>query len=500
MNDIISIFEASQNEYLSGKDKVYLKDTSQFFTPYDIACKMIETIDSRVFKVDSTINILEPSAGCGILIAALVLNIAEKYKNIKKINIDLYEYDKTVFNILSNNLNILNNYMLENYDIDLKFNILNENFILKNSNTWTSSESGEYDIIISNPPYKKINQTSPESKLMSSVVHGQPNIYTLFIAMCLKLLKKNGVYTVLSPRNYFSGEYSKKLRNFIFENYSLTHIYFFEKRSMFKSVNQEVIISTYINNKFNKQVDIHFDENKCFLINFNDIIFDKNLMSIVIPKNQNDLNLLKSFSKLKFSLTDLNLKISVGPVVQFRNVNDIKKDLYDTNYAPLVISADIQSNNRLIYFERENKRKTHNKSISIDNKWIIKNSNYLVIRKVTAKDDIDLIVAAVLNRNYFNHSFLAFDNNLLYIHHLNKEDLDLNICYGLYCFINSSQFKKLYMLINGTHTINVTDFNNIKFPSYVSLIKLGKNILKISDYSEKICTELVEKYLNIKYK
>ena len=35
MNDIINFFETSQIEYLNKKDKSYLKNTSQFFTPYD---------------------------------------------------------------------------------------------------------------------------------------------------------------------------------------------------------------------------------------------------------------------------------------------------------------------------------------------------------------------------------------------------------------------------------------------------------------------------------
>ena len=50
MNDIINFFETSQIEYLNKKDKSYLKNTSQFFTPYDTACKMISTIDFNNYK------------------------------------------------------------------------------------------------------------------------------------------------------------------------------------------------------------------------------------------------------------------------------------------------------------------------------------------------------------------------------------------------------------------------------------------------------------------
>lgn len=500
MNDIINFFETSQYEYLKEKDKSYLKNTSQFFTPYDTACKMISTIDFSTFRNSDILYILEPSAGCGILIASLVLHILRKYPYIKKVHVDAYEYDIDVCNILLNNLKVFDEYINKNSILIFSYNVINDNFITKNKEAWIKeSFLPRYDIIISNPPYKKINQSSEEAVIMNDVVHGQPNIYTLFIGMSLKLLKTDGVYTVLSPRNYLSGEYSKKLRKFIFSNYSLTCIHSFSKRSMFKSVNQEVIISTFIkNNKYNK-VNISHDSYSNFFINFNDIIFDKELMSILVPRTINEVILLKTIRTLRYSLDDLGLKISVGPIVQFRNEDDIKKDVYTKHNPPLLIGADIQPGNKINYFERENKRKTHNKSISDKNKWLIKNSNYVLIRKVTAKDDTDLIVTSVLDKSYFDHDLIGLDNNLLYIHRVDKSEINLELCYGLYCFINSKQFKDFYFSINGTHTINVTDFNNIRFPDIKTLKKLGFNVFK-TDFSEKTCSNLIEKYLKIKSK
>ena len=330
---------------------------------------------------------------------------------------------------------------------------------------------------------------------MENIVHGQPNIYTLFIAMSLKLLKPNGIYTVLSPRNYLSGEYSKKLRKFIFSNYSLTHIHSFDKRSMFKSVNQEVIISTFRNNSEIEDVSISFNGYDPFLINFNSLIFDNNSLSILVPKKLEDILFFNNIKTLNYTLEDLGLKISVGPIVQFRNEADIRQDIYDDNYAPLLISADIQNNNIIKYFERENKRKTHNKSISSKNKYLIKNSNYLIIRKITAKDDIDLVVSCILDKNYFKHDYLGLDNNLLYIHNIDKSEISLELCYGLYGFINSKQFKNLYFMINGTHTINVSDFNNIKFPSLSVLTEIGKDLIKRKIFTEDECTKLIYEYI-----
>ncbi|MBN9647705.1 Eco57I restriction-modification methylase domain-containing protein [Terrisporobacter glycolicus] len=496
MNNIINIFEISQIKYLYGKNKSYIKKTSQFFTPYDTACKMISTIDFSTFRNSDTLHILEPSAGCGILIASLVLHILNNCPHIKKVHIDAYEYDIDVCNILSCNLKGFNEYINKNYILAFSYNVINDNFITKNKNSWlTNTDYIKYDIIISNPPYKKINQTSNEAIIMENIIYGQPNIYTLFIAMSLKLLKPHGIYTVLSPRNYLSGEYSKKLRKFIFSNYLLTHIHSFDKRSMFKSVNQEVIISTFKNNREIEDVSISFNGYDPFLINFKNLIFDNNSLSVLVPKKLEDLSFSNSTKKLDYTLENLGLKISVGPIVQFRNEPDINRDIYNDNYAPLLISADIQNNNIIKYFERQNKRKTHNKSISSKNKYLIKNSNYLLIRKITAKDDIDLVVSCILDKNYFKHDYLGLDNNLLYIHNIDKSEMSLELCHGLYCFINSNQFKNLYFMINGTHTINVSDFNNIKFPSLSALSEIGKDLMKTKIFTEDECTKLIYKYI-----
>ena len=216
---------------------------------------------------------------------------------------------------------------------------------------------------------------------------------------------------------------------------------------------------------------------------------------MIVPKTSKDIALSKCINSLQYTLNDLGLKISVGPIVQFRNIEDIRKDVYSEQFAPLLVTADIQPNNTLQYFSRENKRKTHNKSILSTNKYLVNNSNYVIIRKVTAKDDIDLIVASVLSKDYFNHDFIGLDNNLLYIHKIDRTDIDLDICYGIYAFINSLQFKNFYFLINGTHTINVTDFNNIKFPELNLLKQLGSYIRLNKNFSEKYCSDLFNKYL-----
>lgn len=495
MNEIIKKFEESQIKYLNSKKKDYFKKNSQFFTPHDTACKMISTINFNNFENLTEMHILEPSAGCGILLPTLLINIFEKLPNIKLIYIDAYETDEYVANILRQNLSLLKKHVAT-LNITIKSKVMNKNFIIANKNTWPKNSSEKYDIIISNPPYKKINQDSSEAAIMNDLVYGQPNIYTLFIAMSLKLLKTNGIYTVLSPRNYLTGEYSTLLRKFVFDNYCLTYIHSFKRGALFPNVNQEVIISTYSKSKIN-DVNISFNGFSSFSVNFDDIIINNDSMAICVPKTATDIKILKDHFHLECHLVDLGFKINVGPIVQFRNEKYLSENIYSNNTAPLLIAPDIQENNIIIYEERENLRKTHKKSVLLDNRHLIKNSNYLLLRKVSTKNDQTLIVCAVSHKNYFKSEYLGLDNNLLYFSKLDNTSLSLEECYGLYCFLNSSQFLSFYSIINGTHTINVTDFDKIGFPNYETIKLLGRCVIESKKYTRDNCTKLIKKYLNL---
>ncbi|MCT4606976.1 MAG: Eco57I restriction-modification methylase domain-containing protein [Marinisporobacter sp.] len=492
---LYEIFTINQNEYLEKKSKGYLKEKSHYFTPQSIVNKMIDTIDLDNFKAKKSIRILEPSAGGGILILAIVFYILE-YSDIKEIDVDAYEIDEEVFKILEANICHLIKYFKLDKEINLRINLNNSNFICEKAKQWDFKNiKGGYDIIISNPPYKKINKTCYEAKALKEISFGQPNLYSLFMALSLQLLNENGIYIVLSPRNYLSGMYNKKLREFIFSKYTLIKLHSFYNRNFFKYVNQEVIISTFVRGEGNQNISIsHNDKFECN-VSLSSIIFDQENNSLIVPKSFRDIEIFNKMLRFDNTIKDLHVDISVGPVVQFRE-NFLSPEIYNEEYAPLLVAKDVAENN-IMYFERKNSRKTHKKSIGNNSKQLINNSNYVVLRKVMAKDDNDIIVSAILTKEYFNHEYLGLDNNLLYFHNKDKnKELTLDECYGIYCYINSEYFKQYYLLINSTHTINVTDFKNIKFPSVESINNMGKEIRNIGVYDKKTCTDILLKECN----
>lgn len=107
---------------------------------------------------------------------------------------DVYENNPCILSLLDTNLAYMKTRFLDK-DILLDYKIYSTNFIVENHFAWTGIVPNQkYDIVISNPPYKKIGKNDPEARVMENIVYGQPNLYFLFMAMAARLLKENGEF------------------------------------------------------------------------------------------------------------------------------------------------------------------------------------------------------------------------------------------------------------------------------------------------------------------
>lgn len=90
---------------------------------------------------------------------------------------------------------------------------------------WMFGVNDGFDIVIGNPPYGAIIDTNKifyTTNFISS--EGKHEIFKYFIEAGLKMLTKNGVLAFITPDTWTSLGYFKKLRKYIFENYSLEKI------------------------------------------------------------------------------------------------------------------------------------------------------------------------------------------------------------------------------------------------------------------------------------
>ena len=212
----------STTEYIETMPKTLRKKYGQFFTSKETAVFM-----AGLFNIseDSTeISVLDPGAGSGILSVALLERIDAL--SVKKVNLVCYENDDKIIPILKDNLE----YAKNNVSFQLTYEVRNENYILDNEIDYNNMlgakpDPYKYDVIIGNPPYKKIPKDAVEAHAMPDICYGAPNLYFLFTEMALFNLKNDSEMVFIIPRSWTSGAYFNAFRQKLFSESVIEHIH-----------------------------------------------------------------------------------------------------------------------------------------------------------------------------------------------------------------------------------------------------------------------------------
>lgn len=484
--------------YSNSVTKIKRKKIGQFFTPPSVSNYM-----GQLMKTDQKkIRVLDAGAGTGMLGGAICQH-AFNNEEIEEVHIDFYEIDTNVITFLNNNISLIQQ-EAEKKGKQFTFNIIEENFILFNETVWQDnyciSEEEKYDVIIGNPPYKKIGKSDEEAVVMSSIVHGQPNIYFLFMAMAVALLKENGEIIYIVPRSFTSGLYFKKFREYFLNTVRLTHLHLFHSRSdVFDSdkVLQEAIILRAV--KTDKKMDtIHISSSENMFIEnsfvhqvpYNTVvdISSENLF-MLIPTSLEEVNLLSLVHSWDNNLIDLGFKLKTGPVVDFRALDLIQEEAGE-NTVPL-LWANHFKDNKISFPIPISKNAQFIVDTPGSKSVLFPSKNYLLVKRFTSKEEKKRVQSALYLQEEFVYEKVGVENHLNYVTKI-KGEMSKDELYGLFVLFNSSYIDNYYRILNGSTQVNATEVNAIPLPSLDNIKTMGKLLLGMDSISTEFCDAIIE--------
>jgi adenine-specific DNA-methyltransferase len=437
---------------------------AQYLTPVEIASFMAK-ITMRYFKPADVVDVLDPGAGTGILSCSLVDELAKYGMGI---NLDAYEIDADILGELKQSYQSLKTAGNLNYHIHEK------NFITDVGSDIAWGVNKKYDIIIMNPPYRKINTNTVYKNVLHDISIDTVNMYSAFIAIGIKLLIENGILTAIVPRSFCNGLYFLPFRKLLYDNTAIKHLHIFESRKEnFKDENvlqENIIIVLKKTTDKSGNVTITYSKEKQFDkflekdVSFDEVIDTNDRQYYISIPNYNQKT---DVIPLKYTHKELGFEISTGPVVDFRLKENL---LYDTRGIPLLYAIHIRS--RKITWPIVSKKPN---SILLDEykkeKICFKRGYYILLKRFTSKEEKHRIQATLLCPDDLPSEYFTVENHLNIIHN-NKCGLDKKLAYGLVEYLNSDYCDTVFRMFSGHTQVNATDLRNMKYPDVETMIKM----------------------------
>lgn len=485
----------------------------QYLTPVETARFMAGLCETQA----QTVRILDPGAGTGVLSCALLERLTVDSKNLS-IYLEAHESDLDVIKCLNLCLAYAQRW-LETRGMKFSFTIKTDDFIVSNSKAleqepqlFGDPNPAGFDVVISNPPYFKIPKSDPRAKASSIVVHGQPNIYMLFMAVSASLLKQGGQLIFITPRSYAAGPYFRRFREFFFSRMRPKAIHLFGSRTQtFKRdeiLQESAILYAQKDDSWSRRSD---NELVCLshsagvrdlssatkrLVPIGNVLELRSRDTMLkIPVAENEDEVARLVNSWEGSLHKYGLEISTGPVVPFRAVPLIYSagDITGT-HAPLIWMQHVTRME--VNWPKSSFRKEQYIVINESSyRLLLPAKTYVLLRRFSAKEERRRLVAAPLLENSIDSEFVGLENHLNYIHRP-KGKLSEDEAFGIAALLNTVILDTYFRTFNGNTQVSATELRRMPLPPLNVVRAIGNEVRRSVNLPEQI-EQIVSKALKL---
>ena len=464
--------------FMESISKSERKKYGQFFTSPVTASFMASLI--HVDFTRESLNLLDAGSGTGILsVAAVEYLIEAGYQG--DIRVVCYETDEKVLPVLRRNMEQLQEQFHIHYEIKT------DDFLLENDN------NAAYDIVIGNPPYKKIGKDAPEALAFPYVCHGAPNLYFLFWTRSIDLLCDGGELVYIIPRSWTSGAYFAKFREYLFAHCVITHLHLFASRDKVfdgESVLQETMIIKVTKTterpeavRITSSSTSDLSDIQEFLAPYNVVVSGNQFVFLVT--NEEEAATLNRLAGLNNTLSTIGHPMKTGLIVDFRTREVLRNEQADDTY-PLFYSQHIRNGRVTWPVGKEDEY------ICTDRAGFLQeNTNYVLVKRFTAKEERRRLQSGIyLQSDHPEYAHISTQNKVNFIKCDTPEQ-----AYGIFVIMNSTLYDTWYRILNGSTQVNSTEINLMPVPSEETIIAMGAELMG-QELTEENCNQIINRWIN----
>ncbi len=458
----------------------------QFMTPATVAKFMASLFD---VPEKGPVNMLDAGAGMGALVSALLERMPAKAST----RAEAFEVDPDIAPHLSE--------VLEPYrENGVTISIRNEDYIEAGTQMAVAHQR-PYTHAILNPPYKKIATASWHRAELRRAGIETVNLYSGFVGLAIMALADGGQIVVIMPRSFANGPYYMPFRKLMLDHCSIRRMHLFDARNKaFKddAVLQETIImhiqrgSKQGDVQVSRSTDDSFDDMEVFTLPFSEIVRPGDPERFIHVPSDGERSALEQALPEPANLADLNLKVSTGPVVDFRMRQYLHANAGGEGTVPLLYPAHFKD----VRLEWPMEGKKPN-AVTLDAdtaKWMYPKGWYAVCRRFTAKEERRRIVAGVIDPTVLGDAEVIGIENHVNVYHYGKQGISEVLAKGVATYLNTTLVDEHFRRFNGHTQVNAGDLKSMPYPSLHVLEQLGQWAMKTNDYTQQAIDEAFRKF------
>lgn len=490
---MLRLFENSVRQFQAKPLARRKAELGQFMTPPGIAAFMASLFPLRPGKA---CRLLDAGAGRGSLTRAFLERWEQDGRGFGQVEVDAFELDPALGGVLEAEL------ARWTRRAPLRAQVESGDFI-DHAVRGILRGMRPYTHAILNPPYKKISTRSHHRQSLRQVGIETVNLYSGFVALAVSLLQPGGFLVAIIPRSFCNGPYYRPFRQFLLENTAIRHIHLFASRDKaFKGddVLQENVILLLERDGQQGEVTVStsrdgsFSDHAAHAFSFAEIVRPGDGQSFIhVPTSQKGAA-LDRLKAARFTLAELGLEVSTGPVVDFR-LREHLRDMPGPGSAPLLYPGHFSGH--AMQWPKPHGKKPNAITVNPSTrKWLYPNGDYAVVRRFSSKEERKRVVASVVSPEAFiGAAFLGFENHLNVFHH-QKQGLPEDLAHGLAAFLNTTAVDEQFRRFNGHTQVNATDLRSLKYPSRAALLALGKWASEQEAFDQAVLDEWVGRLLS----